>query len=421
VKLHFFHLMPYRFLPDDFTEKHRSVWVDVDSNLFDPAKGHQIYNENLDELELASELGFDGICVNEHHQNAYGLMPSPNLMAASLARRTRDSALVVLGNSLALYNPPTRVAEEFAMLDCLSGGRLVAGFPVGTSMDTNFCYGQTPATLREKYQEAHDLVMQAWTRPEVFAFNGKYTQLRYVNIWPRPVQKPHPPVWIPGGGSIETWQWVAERDYMYSYLSYFGHQRGLNVMKGYWDEVERQGKEKNPYRAGFLQFIAVSESEAQAEKDYAEHAEYFYNRCLRVYPGFADAPGYRTMATVRAGLKAQFERQTQQAAAGALTWKNFVDQGYILAGSPESVAQQLEEAARALHVGHMMVLLQFGSMPPDLVRKNTELFAKEVMPRVRPVFDEYEDRWWIKPLPSEQRMRPQGSLEPAGTPAGGGP
>ena len=70
MKLHFFHLMPYRFLPDDFTEKHRSVWVDVDSALFDPVKGHQIYNENLDELEYASQLGFDGICVNEHNQTA---------------------------------------------------------------------------------------------------------------------------------------------------------------------------------------------------------------------------------------------------------------------------------------------------------------------------------------------------------------
>ena len=88
MKLHFFHLMPYRFLPDDFTEKHRSVWVDVDSELFDPVKGHQIYNENLDEMEYASELGFDGICVNEHHQNAYGLMPSnPSSDAYSISSR----------------------------------------------------------------------------------------------------------------------------------------------------------------------------------------------------------------------------------------------------------------------------------------------------------------------------------------------
>ena len=418
MKVHFFHLMPYRFLPDDFAQKYRSVWVDVPSELFDPAKGHQIYNENLDELEFADSLGFDGICVNEHHQNAYGLMPSPNLMAAALARRTSNSALVVLGNSIALYNPPTRVAEEFAMLDCMSGGRLVAGFPVGTSMDTNFCYGAVPATLRDKYNEAHDLIMQAWTRPEVFAFNGKYTQLRYVNVWPRPIQKPHPPVWIPGGGSVETWEWVASRDYMYCYLSYFGHQRGLSVMQGYWDEVERQGKEANPYRAGFLQFIAVSETDEQAEKDYAEHAEYFYNRCLHVYPGFADAPGYRTMKTVKAGLKAQFERQAAAAASGQLRWKDFVKHGYILAGSPETVRQQLEEAAKALNVGHMMVLLQFGSMPPELVRKNTELFAREVMPHVRHLFEEYEDNWWIKPLAEQQRVQPGASIM-EGVPAGG--
>ena len=109
--------------------------------LFDPAVGHRAYNEYLDELEYAASVGFDGICVNEHHQNAYGMMPSPNLMAAALARRTSGVKLVLMGNSVALYNPPTRVAEEMAMLDVLSGGRLVAGFPVGTPMDTTYCYG----------------------------------------------------------------------------------------------------------------------------------------------------------------------------------------------------------------------------------------------------------------------------------------
>src|SRR5438552_1131434 len=242
MKSHFFHLMPYQHLPADFATRYRSVWVDVPSHLYDPVKGHALYNEYLDELEHADQAGFDGLCVNEHHSNAYGLMPSPNLMLAALARRTRRAALVVLGNSLALYNPPIRVAEEMAMLDVLSGGRFVAGFPVGSSMDTNFAYGQTPATLREKYREAHDLVIRAWTTPEAFTFNGKYTQLRYVNIWPRPIQKPHPPVWIPGTGSVETWEWVARHDYSYSFLSYFGYKPAIQSMSGYWDAVERVGK-----------------------------------------------------------------------------------------------------------------------------------------------------------------------------------
>src|ERR671923_1701759 len=280
MKTSWFHLMPYRFLPDDFKEKYRSVWVDVPSELYEPDKGHVLYNEFLDELEHAGRVGFDGLCVNEHHNNAYGLMPSPNLMAATLTRRTSRAAIVVLGNSLAAYNPPLRVAEEFAMLDLLSRGRLVAGFPVGTSMDMNFAYGINPATLRDRYYEAHDLVIQAWTRPEPFAFNGKYTQVRYVNIWPRPVQKPHPPIWIPGGGSIETWEWVTRQGHMYAYLSYYGFLRGKKVLDGFWETVDKMGADRNPYRAGFLQFVAVADSDEEAERLYADHALYFYNRCL---------------------------------------------------------------------------------------------------------------------------------------------
>src|SRR6202012_3370717 len=134
MKFTWFNLMPWPYLPDDFREKNRSVWVDIDQRLFDPGKSNEVYNTYMDLLEYAGTVGFDGIGVNEHHQNGYGIMPSPNIIAAGLARPTTAAALVVLGNSIALYNPPVRVAEEFAMLDCISGGRLVAGFPVGTSM-----------------------------------------------------------------------------------------------------------------------------------------------------------------------------------------------------------------------------------------------------------------------------------------------
>ena len=158
-----FHLMPYPDFPPDFKQKHNSVWVDIDPKLFDPVRAHEIYNEYMDELEYAAECGFDAICVNEHHANGYGLMPSPNLIATALARRTSDAAICVLGSSLALYNPPTRIAEEFAMVDCISGGRLIAGFPVGTPMDTCFAYGQNPSMLRQRYLEAHDLIKECWT------------------------------------------------------------------------------------------------------------------------------------------------------------------------------------------------------------------------------------------------------------------
>jgi alkanesulfonate monooxygenase SsuD/methylene tetrahydromethanopterin reductase-like flavin-dependent oxidoreductase (luciferase family) len=217
MKFHWFDLMPWPYLPDDFTERHRSVWVDVDSRLFNPVKANRVYNDYLDLLELAEDLGYDGLGINEHHQNAYGLMPSPQLMAATLARRTREAAILLLGQSLALYDPPTRVAEEMAMIDCISGGRLIAGFPVGSSMDDNYACGVNPATLREKYHEAHDLIRRAWSDPDVFAWNGKYFKMRHVNLWPRPIQQP-PPIWIPGGGSVETWDFCATHQYNYSYL-----------------------------------------------------------------------------------------------------------------------------------------------------------------------------------------------------------
>ena len=395
--------MPWPYLPEDFREKYRSVWVDIPNSLYDPVRGHELYNVYLDELEYAEECGFDGIGVNEHHANGYGLMPSPNLMAAALARRTSKSALVVLGNSIALYNPPLRVAEEFAMLDVISGGRLLAGFPVGTSMDTNYCYGQIPALTREKYREAHDLIKRAWQEDEPFTFNGRYTQLRYANCWPKPVQSP-PPIFIPGGGSLETYDFCLENDYVYCYLSFTGYRRAKQLMDGYWERVEEYGKDNSPYRAGFAQTIVVAETDEEAEKEYREHIDYFYNRCLHVYPGFADAPGYRTIKTLKANVTSQM---TEQAFGNvsSMSWQQLIDDGYIIAGSPDTVANQMKELATSLRVGNIFCLIHVGNMPQDKCMRSTKLFADEVIPQLRDMWPEYKDdnRFWISPIDHANR------------------
>ena len=311
MKLMWFHLMPYTELPDDFRDKNPSVWVDIHSSLFDPRRAHHMYNDFMDELEYAATCGFDAICVNEHHSNGYGLMPSPNLIASSLARRTTDTAICVMGNSLALYNPPTRVAEEFAMIDVISGGRLIAGFPVGTPMDTCYAYGQNPSMLRQRYLEAHDLVLRAWTEKETFAFNGRFNQQRYVNIWPRPVQQPHPPIWIPGGGSVETWQWCAQMDYVYCYLSYYGYKAGQATMAGFWNEMAqpRQGPEPVPRRLPAIR-RRRRKPPACVRSLCARPAEYFYGRCLHVDPRLADPPGYATRGNpARAASRAKSSRR----------------------------------------------------------------------------------------------------------------
>ncbi len=413
MKLMWFHLMPYTELPDDFREQHPSVWVDIHSSLFDPKRAHHMYNDFMDELEYAADCGFDAICVNEHHSNGYGLMPSPNLVASSLARRTTDTAICVMGNSLALYNPPTRVAEEFAMIDVISGGRLIAGFPVGTPMDTCYAYGQNPSMLRQRYLEAHDLVVRAWTEQDTFAFNGRFNQQRYVNIWPRPIQRPHPPIWVPGGGSVETWHWCAEMDYVYCYLSYYGYKAGQATMDGFWNEMSRLGKDRNPYQAGFLQFIGVGESRQHAFDLYSEAAEYFYGRCLHVDPRFAVPPGYMSEGSQRAGIESQIRQAAdanvrgkgtgERMASVARAMDAIVDRGYVIVGSPDEVAEQLREVAHTLNVGHLMLLLQFGNMGKDLCRYNTKLFATKVMPQIAGLFAEWEDRWWPRPMEAQAR------------------
>ncbi len=404
VKFCWFNLMPWPDLPDDFRETQRSVWVDIPSTLFDPERANHVYNEYIDQLEYADSVGFDGVGVNEHHQNAYGLMPSPNIIAATLARQTSNAAICVIGNSIALYNPPIRVAEEFAMLDVISGGRLVAGFPVGTPMDTNFCYGQIPALTRDKYYEAHELIRRAWSEDEPFAFDGKYNQLRYVNCWPKPIQKPHPPIYIPGGGSIETWDFCVENDYNYSYLSFGGYVAGKILLEGFWERVAAAGKDESPGRASFAQIICVAETDEEAEELYAEHLLYFFNRCLHVYPGFSDPPGYRTINTIKAGKLDQLRAEAQQQFA-TLTWKDLIERGMVIAGSPDTVRERCEHMIRELRLGTVFCLMHMGNMTAEKTRYSTKLFAERVMPHLQKLWPETDDdnRWWIEPY--EGRVR----------------
>lgn len=295
------------------------------------------------------------------------------------------------------------------MLDVISGGRLVAGFPVGTPMDTNYCYGQIPALTRDKYYEAHDLIMRAWKEREPFAFDGKYTQLRYVNIWPRPIQQPHPPVFIPGGGSIETWDFCAEHDYNYSFLSFAGHIAGRSLLEGFWERVGAHGKDDSPYRGGFAQIICVADSDQEAEELYAEHILYFYNRCLHVYPGFSDPPGYRTIKTIKAGKLNQLRAENLKKFAN-LTWKDVVDDGMVIAGSPETVRERMEYMIKTLRIGTVFCLFHMGDMPDWKTRRSTKLFAEKVMPALRDLWPDWkdDDRFWARPI--DERVRPEQTL-----------
>ena len=298
MKSIFFHLMPYRDLPADFEERYESVWVTPPNRgCATRSRWPSTTSGTSTSLSWPTGSASTASASTSTTRTPTGSTASPNLMAAALARRTsNNSALLVLGNTLALYQPALRVAEEFAMLDCLSDGRLAAGFPVGTSMDVNRCYGVTPTETRPCFYEAHDLIMKAWTQPGPFIYNGRFNKLRYVNPWPLPLQQPHPPVWLAGGGSVETYEMAVTNDYTYSFLSFFGYRFAKKVMDVFWETAERLGGDGNPYQAGFAQQILRGQTDALAEEQYMEHVSYFFKKCLHIPPYYFETPGYRNRA-----------------------------------------------------------------------------------------------------------------------------
>jgi alkanesulfonate monooxygenase SsuD/methylene tetrahydromethanopterin reductase-like flavin-dependent oxidoreductase (luciferase family) len=375
VRIFSFHLMPYPALPPDYDGP---AWVTCPNTLFDARIGHEVYNRYLDELIYAEELDLDGVCINEHHQNAYGLMPSPNLMAAILARQTQRMKIAIVGNALPLYDPPTRVAEEFAMIDCISGGRLIAGFVVGGGPEY-YSFSINPALARERFAEAHDLIMRAWTEPGPFEFIGKHFRIRYVNTWPRPIQKPHPEVWIPGVGSLETMEFVARKRYAYMGIPYFHISVFERTFKLFREACEREGYEPDAMQAGWLVPIYVADTDAEARRQYEEHFFYFVRRLL---PGInIQPPGYTSVRSLESIMKG-----AGTFALNLETWDQVVEGHYAIVGSPDTVAELLIEDLERLGTGNLLGLFQLGTLPADLTRRNLELFAREVMPRLRTQF-----------------------------------
>jgi alkanesulfonate monooxygenase SsuD/methylene tetrahydromethanopterin reductase-like flavin-dependent oxidoreductase (luciferase family) len=375
MKYFFFHLMSWPHLPADFEQTHDSAWVWVPNSLYDPVKGHELYREYINTLAYAEELGFDGICVNEHHQNAYGLMPSPNVIAGALTQRTSKIKIAVIGNALPLYNPPLRVAEEFAMLDVMSNGRLIAGMVVGGGPEY-FTYQIDPTTAREKFREALDLIVKSWTTPGPFEWNSKHYYFRYVNPWPRPMQQPHPPIWIPGVGSAETIEFVAQRRYSYMGVPYFHIDVFRRVFAQFREACQKAGYEPHPEQMGWGVPIYVAETDKQAREEFEPSLWYFIKNLMK---GIGlTPPGYTSAKSAAALLKNQQYFLYQQK-----TWADIENGVFAIVGSPETVRQKLSRYQKEVGAGVVLTGCQTGTLPHHLARKSMELLAREVLPKVR--------------------------------------
>lgn len=377
MKFYFMHLMPYADLDPDYDRHHDSAWVTLPNSYYDPEKGHALYNRYLDELEHADTLGFDGVCVNEHHSNAYGLMPIPGVMAGALARRTKNVKIAVLGRALPLVNNPLTIAEEFAMIDNITGGRFIAGFVRGIGAEYH-TWGVNPAFSHERFHEAHDLIVQAWTQPGPTSFEGKHYRFDYVNLWPRPYQSPRPPIWCPSQGSSETIDWAAHPDRKYTYLQTFSSVANVaRYMNMYKDRARAYGYEPTADQLGWSLPVYVAETDEIARREARPHIEAFLQKFLRMPMEMLLPPGYTSVKSMAGAMKAKAGHAKKQ------TLDSVLEEGKFICGSPETVRERLAECHAEIGFGHLLTMLQFGTLPAELTRKNMELFASEVMPGLR--------------------------------------
>ena len=216
AEIYWFSEQPYGHVTNQDLEKYDSGRLGFPNSHFDPEKAHVLYNQYHEQYVLADEVGFDGIMSNEHHASYWCMKPSVNLDAAVISKLTKNVKIAILGNVIAV-NDPIRMAEEIAMLDCYSGGRIISGFVRGTAVET-LQGGIAPPENRGRFEEAHDLIIKCWTTPGPFRYEGKYYQYRIVNPWVLPVQKPHPDIWFPGTGSPESVVWAAKHRHPYMNL-----------------------------------------------------------------------------------------------------------------------------------------------------------------------------------------------------------
>jgi len=415
---------PYYHVPEEQIIKNASHFG-VPNTYFDPVKGSELYNTYLDEAVYAEEMGFDGIMLNEHHGTPFTLGAVMDVEAAILARITKRVKIVLLGNPLPVADP-LRLAEELAEIDMISGGRLVPGWVRGSGSESLF-NNANPAFNRELFNEAHDFVIKTWTTPGPFRYEGKHYHYRFVNPWVLPLQKPHPPIWIPGVASPETVVWCAKHRYPYVALATF-LEPTIEMLNLYADVAAQEGYQAGPENFGYLQRVIVAETEEKAQelgKGFMYGGGIFtFARPEWAYPsGYNSKAATRRLARVFTDPKTgqQLRRVTpSESAEDIAETKRRIDASYqaeldnqqIIVGTPKTVIAQLRKFIEVLRPGIFSLWYAHGPSSHADRMTSLKLLGQEVLPAMREMaheldlVDPYERQPGSRPLPSSGVREP---------------
>ena len=351
---------------------------------FQPALAVQAYREHLDAWARMEELGFDGIGFNEHHTSPYGLMTSPNIMAAAASQRLRRMQILIYGNLLPIHDP-LRLAEELAMLDCLSNGRLISGVARGIPREY-LAYGVNLAESRERFEEAWEIVKRAWTE-EVFSYTGKFWSYRDVAIWPRPVQQPHPRVWVPVTTSQETMEWAARENAPITPGAVGTLAARQDMVRYYAGCLARQGRTITPEHIVTPASVYIAESREQALAEAGPYMLYFFHT-LFSHGNISNVGRQRESGYVREDGLAWLRPENRDAFLRALqgfrhvTMEDLKRNERLCWGSPAEVRDALLGLAESLGSNVLLVQFNQGAMPHEMFLRQIERFAAEVLPDI---------------------------------------
>lgn len=371
----------YPDLPDP--ETYDSVRVTLPNGVIDPERAAGLWDRYIREWQVADECGLN-VMVNEHHSTATCMNPAAPVVAGVLARVTTNARILILGNPIANRPDPVRIAEEMALVDVLSHGRLEVGLVRGVQYEVS-ATNSKPVRMTERMWEAVELITRAWSSHDgPFNWEGEFFHHRQVNIWPRPYQQPAPPVWITAGTPASVAR-IADHDYrVATFLAGFEGTR--KIFQAYRDRYAETNKQPpGDERFGYAALTYTGKTDAEGRE--GARKLLWYLQSNKVPKQFTYPPGYMPYFVRAAGLRGP-QASTSGAPATSplpnltsMSMDNLIDQGLLFAGSAKTVAAQIERFYN--HVGgfgHLLLMGQAGHMGHEEAVHGIRRFAEDVAP-----------------------------------------
>src|SRR5688572_24447217 len=363
-----------------------SLRVNLPNEMCDPKIAGDLFHRYYDEWKTADDLGFN-IMVNEHRQTATCLASTVIVSLSVLARQTKNCRILVLGYPIGHRPDPLRAAEELATIDVVSRGRLDMGFVKGVPYE--FAPSNAnPVGVMDRFWEAHDFIIKAMTsHDKPFNWESEHFHYRQVNIWPRPWQQPHPPVWSTTASKTNA-RVLGERGYVMAILGSGYATKALfdAYREGY--ASTHNGALPGPDRFAYLALFATAHNETEARRR-GELVAGYLRTGANVYPPFKNPPGYLSVddnARLLRGMSPErsFTKAGKVVDMRTGSLQDLIDSVLMVCGTPDQCYQQVTDFIEYTGgMSNLLVMAQGGHLNHKDTCDSLTLLAKEIMPRLK--------------------------------------